>query len=287
MSLLSNQVAVITGASRGLGFAIAQAYAAEGAAVVLAARSRNTLDHSVELIQKQGFEATSMACDTSNPEAAESLADFALQNYGRLDIWVNNAGIGAPYGPTLSIEPNRFEQVIRTNIDGVYYGSMAALKRFLPQKAGKLINLIGRGSDGPVPFQNAYASSKTWVRSFTLALAREYRHSGVGIFAFNPGLVLTDMLTQVDVISGYGQKVLPLNTVIRLWANPPSVPAQKALWLASAATNGKTGLAINVLTPSVMIGGLVKEAWRMITRQPSPTPTIQTHEVPPVPVLDD
>jgi NAD(P)-dependent dehydrogenase (short-subunit alcohol dehydrogenase family) len=211
-----------------------------------------------------------------------ALADFAAATFGKLDIWVNNAGLSAPYGPTMSIGSDRFTQVIQTNVLGVYYGSQAALKHFLPQKSGKLINLIGRGADKPVPFQNAYASSKMWVRSFSKSLAEEYKDSGVGVYIFNPGLVLTDMITHVEAIEGFGEKMAPFNTIIHMWGNLPEVPARKAVWLASAATDGKTGIEINVLSPGVVIGGALREFGRRLLRRPSSIKDINVTDVAPV-----
>jgi short-subunit dehydrogenase len=149
------------------------------------------------------------------------------------------------------------------------------MRQFLSQDSGKLINLLGRGASGPVPNQNAYASSKAWVKHFTQALAREYAGSGVEVMAFNPGLVITEMLTQVDAVAGFEEKVLPLNTVIRLWGNPPEKPAQTVVWMASPATDRRNGLMINFLSFSRMMAGVGKEIWRRITRAPVTTPTIQ------------
>jgi glucose 1-dehydrogenase len=166
-----------------------------------------------------------------------------------------------------------------TIILGVYYGSLTAVRWFTRQKSGKLINLLGRGADKPVPLQNAYASSKTWVRSFSKSLAKESESAGVGVFLFNPGLVLTDMLTQVEAIEGFEQQMSALNTVIRMWGNPPDVPAQKALWLASSATDGKTGLEVNVLTPGLLIGGALREAARRLLRRPVTIPDVKVTKV--------
>lgn len=279
MGVLNGKTAVVTGSSRGLGLAIAQAMAAEGANVVLAARTKETLDQAVNRLQNQGYQAVGFVCDTSNQAEVEALAEKAIQTFGNLDIWVNNAGVSSPYGPTMSVSVDRFEKVVNTNIFGVYYGTHAAMKHFLQQGSGKLVNVVGRGADEPVPYQNAYASSKTWVKSFTIALAKEYHHTGVSIIAFNPGLVLTDMLTQIDVVGGFKDKVSPLNTVIRLWANPPEVPAKKVVRLVSSATDGKTGLYVKTLTLRLIIRGVVREIWRKITKQPSRTPTIEVWEV--------
>jgi NAD(P)-dependent dehydrogenase (short-subunit alcohol dehydrogenase family) len=248
MGQLDGKVAVITGSSRGLGYAIAETYAREGAAVVLTARSENQLRDNVAALTAKGCKAAGFPCDVSDLEAVRALAANAVQAFGKIDIWVNNAGVSGVFGPTAATPVERNERVVQTNILGTYYGSITAMQYFLPQHSGKLINLVGRGDDKPVPLQNAYAPSKAWVRSFTLALAQEYKDSGIGIFAFNPGLVDTDMLRKLESMPGYEARLKPLSTVIQLWANEPEVPAEKALWLASSATDGKTGLAATVLT---------------------------------------
>lgn len=265
MTILANKVAVITGSTRGLGRAIAEAYAREGAAVVISSRSPAAVTQTVEQLQAEGFRASGISCDVGDSAQVGSLARHAIDAFGGFDIWVNNAGLSSPYGPTIAVAPEAFTRVIQTNILGTYYGSLAAMQHFLERRQGKLINVLGRGDKKPVAMQNAYASSKTWMRSFTLALAQEYKKSGIGVYAFNPGLVDTDLLHHVSAVEGYEKAMKPLETVIRLWSNPPEIPASKALWLASSATDGKTGLEVNVLSPSRLIGGLAREAWRRLT----------------------
>lgn len=278
--LLQGKVAVITGGTRGLGLAIAQAYAREGAAVVVASRSAAAVEQTVSSLQAEGAQAIGRPCDVGELSQVEALAADALEAFGHLDVWVNNAGVSAPYGPTMHITPEEIAQVVRTNMLGVYYGSLVALRYFLPEGRGKLINVLGRGARQPVPFQNAYAASKAWNRSFTLALAREYRETEVGIFAFSPGLVDTDLLRKVEVVAGYEERVKPLKTVMRLWANPPEVPAGKALWLASSATDGRTGLDIRVLGTAGMVGGVLREGWRRLMRRPAAPIELSVTSVP-------
>ncbi|MBZ0280594.1 MAG: SDR family oxidoreductase [Anaerolineae bacterium] len=277
--LLENKIAVITGGTRGLGLGIAQAYAAAGAKVVVAGRSQSTIDKALKELPEG--QAAGISCDVGDLEQVEALGEFALKTFGKIDIWVNNAGLSAPFGPTVDIPTDAFMKVINTNIIGVYNGSMVALRYMLPQRSGKLINLLGRGEKKSVPLQNAYSSSKAWVRQFTLALAAENKGSGVEILAFNPGLVDTDMLRQVEAIKGFEQRLKPLETVIRLWGNTPELPAQKALWLASGATDGKTGMAVSVLSPQKMMGGLFREALRVIRRKPAPPIPLTIHTVAP------
>jgi glucose 1-dehydrogenase len=280
MGLLDNKVAVITGSSRGLGLSIAQAYCREGASVLITSRTPKAVDTAAKTLQDQGHKAVGQAGDVASLADVQALAERAICEFGALDIWVNNAGLGAPYGATLGVAPERFELVVRTNILGTYYGSRVAMGQFVLRGSGKLINLIGRGADRPVPLQNAYASSKAWVRSFTKALAAEYKDSGVGVFAFNPGLVLTDMLSNIEAQQGYTEKVSPIETVTRMWANPPAVAAEKAVWLASSATDGKTGLDVSLLTPKLIISGALGEGWRRIRRRTSLASDLTIREVP-------
>lgn len=270
MGNLDGKVAVITGGSRGLGFAIAQALAKAGASVVLAGRSQKSLDEAVQLIRSAGRQAVGLAVDVANLEQMEALADFTIAQYGHFDIWVNNAGTSGPYGPTLGFTPQDFYQVVQTNVLGVYNGSRTAMRHFTTQRSGKLINVLGHGYNKPVPWQNAYGASKAWVRSFTSALAAETKDSGVGVFAFNPGLVLTELLTQVEVIAGSEGRLKIFPTIVRMWAKPPEIPAEKVVWLASAATDGKTGLLVNLFSPWSALRGAVKEGMRILLKKPVP-----------------
>ncbi len=263
--ILQGKTAVVTGGTRGFGLAIARAYARAGARIVVASRTPTSVDQALEILHKDGGEASGMACDVGEGEQVQALASFAVQAYGCFDIWINNAGIAGPYGPTVHIDPDAFITVMKTNIFGVYYGSIYAMRHFLPRHSGKLINILGRGDKGPVPMQNAYASSKTWVRAFTLALAKEYKESGVGVFAYNPGLMQTDLMEKVVAVAGYEERLTPLTTVMEMWANPPEIPAERAVWLASSATDGRTGLEIKELDLIHILSGIVRQGLRRLS----------------------
>jgi glucose 1-dehydrogenase len=202
MGNLTGKVAVITGASKGLGASTARLLATAGANVVISARSTLVVEKIAADLNSSGFSASAFACDVSELRRVEALARYTLQKFGDIHIWVNNAGISGPYGPTFDLSVEQFMAVVQTNILGVYHGSLIAMRHFLTQDQGKMINILGRGDDEPVPMQNAYASSKTWIRSFTLALAKEYKNTHVGVFAFNPGLMDTDFLRNVETFKG-------------------------------------------------------------------------------------
>jgi glucose 1-dehydrogenase len=281
MGLLENKVAVITGSSRGLGLAIAHVYASEGASVVLASRSATVIQQAVKALRDKGAQATGIACDISEMTQVEALADHAIKTFGHFDIWVNNAGLSPTYGPTVHVQPEEFVRATQTNVLGTYYGSVVALRHFLPRRTGKLINILGAGARGPVPMQSAYGSSKAWIRNFTLALAREYKESGVGIFAFGPGMMTTEMLTNMCVVAGYEHLLKSFPTVVRVLGKPPEVPARKAVWLASSATDGRTGLEVYLFNPGQALFGFMREGIRRLARQPDNSPKPNITPIPP------
>jgi len=281
MGTLDGKVAVITGSTRGIGLGIAEAYAREGAELVVSSRSQTAVDEAVQHLREVGSKAAGLVCDVSQQEQVLALADFAVQNFGKVDIWFNNAGLETAYGPTMSYSADDFNKVVQTNIMGVYYGSRAALQFFLPRRSGKLINMVGKGYKGPAPYQNAYAASKAWVFSFTKSLAQEYADSGVGIFNFSPGLVITDMLTRFDVIEGHEHRLKIFPTVVRVLGRKPDYPARKAVWAASSATDGKTGLLINSFSYRLVLEGVMREVMRLVPHQPAEIPDIHQRSVPP------
>jgi glucose 1-dehydrogenase len=265
MALLDRKVAVITGANRGLGLAIARAYAREGALLVLGARSQEAVDALVKDFESQGRRAAGMVCDVADFAQVEALARLAEERFGRIDIWVNNAGASAPYGPTPDIAPEVFMRTCQANIFGTYHGSMVAIKRFRKQGSGKLINMLGAGSDKPAPFQSAYGSSKVWIRWFTTCLAVETKGSGVEVLMLQPGLMFTDMINHVEAVEGYGEKVKVLDTVSRILGNPPEYSAEKAVWLASSASDGRSGLSARAPTTWGALKGVLRELWLRLT----------------------
>jgi NAD(P)-dependent dehydrogenase (short-subunit alcohol dehydrogenase family) len=281
MAALAGKVVVITGGTRGLGLAMARTFAAGGAAVVVGSRQAEAVARTVAQLAREGRAAGGIACDVGDLAQVEALAAHAVERFGRFDVWVNNAGMSAPYGPAAHIPPERFVPAVQAIVLGTYHGSAVALRHILPRRSGKLINLLGAGATKPVPYQAAYAASKAWVRMFTLALAQEYRESGVGIFAFQPGLMRTELLTRPEVIAGYEGRLKPLGMVLRLLGREPQAAAAKAAWLASSATDGRTGLEVQTLNRAQLLGGALRQGLGRLRGAPLRPVTIEPILIPP------
>jgi NAD(P)-dependent dehydrogenase (short-subunit alcohol dehydrogenase family) len=242
---LAGRVAVVTGSTRGLGLAMARLLGQCGAQVVVSSRNQSHVDAAIELLRAEGISATGLAGDTAVLSDVEALRDHA-RSRGSLDIWVNNAGASGVYGPTASTPVDDFTRVVQTNIIGTFHGSRIALAVFLEQGFGDLINLYGEGDHGPVALQNAYASSKRWVRQFTETLQRETKGSGVRVHGMNPGLVATDLLRRITVQRGYERRLEAFPIVIALWGRTPVEAARPLLQLVT--TRRPVYRALNALT---------------------------------------
>ncbi|HKO49635.1 MAG TPA: SDR family oxidoreductase [Polyangiaceae bacterium] len=189
---LKEQVIVITGASSGIGLATAQEAAACGAKVVLAARSAETLEAIVAEITSRGGEAVAVAADVSNRTEVERIAQVALERFGRIDTWINNAGVGI-YGRVDEISEKDNRRLFDINFWGVVNGSLVALP-FLRASGGALINVGSEVSEAVVPLQGMYAASKHAIKGFTDALRVEVEHvdqANVSITLVQPTAVNT------------------------------------------------------------------------------------------------
>jgi short-subunit dehydrogenase len=165
-------VVVITGASSGIGKASARQFAEKGARLVLAARRKNLLDDLVDELANQGCEAIAVEADVSDKEDVQEIAKQAIREFGRIDVWVNNAGVGA-VGRFDEIPLEEHDQLIRTNLMGVIYGSSAALRLFRRRGQGVLINVASVEGKQAFAYHASYAASKHAIVGLSSALRQE------------------------------------------------------------------------------------------------------------------
>ncbi|MET1086432.1 MAG: SDR family oxidoreductase [Arthrobacter sp.] len=175
-----NAVVVITGASSGIGRAAALRFAGKGARLVLAARGAEALQAVAAQCRKRGAQAIAVPTDVTDVAAMEELAARAVKEFGRLDVWVNNAAIGA-FGLLTDIPPKDFQRVLDVNISGYVNGARAALPRLRAQGSGTLINVASIVAEVPLPYSASYSISKAAVRALSVSLRSELAREGGGV----------------------------------------------------------------------------------------------------------
>lgn len=195
---LRNRVAVITGANRGLGAAIAKAFAKEEAGLVLSARDSGLLQRVAESLPRAVEQRIEwIGADVSKAEDVEAIRDCAINTFGRVDILVNNAGVYGPIGLFEEVDWQEWCNALNVNLFGTVAMSRAIVPIMKRQSYGKIINLSGGGATAPLPRFSAYAASKAAVVRFTETIAEELAESHIDVNAIAPGALNTRLLDQV------------------------------------------------------------------------------------------
>lgn len=191
MQMKSNIVVVLTGASSGIGYATALAFAREGANLLLAAREPAALDRAAQACRRAGATALAVPTDVTEPDQVLALAERAIQEFGRIDVWINNVGTGA-VGRFEEVPIHAHRRVIEANLLGHMYGSHAVLPHFRRQRRGVLINMISVGGWAATPYAASYVASKFGLRGFSESLRAEVADvPGVAICEVYPTFVDT------------------------------------------------------------------------------------------------
>ncbi len=264
-SLLHDQVIVITGSTRGFGYALAREALQAGAIVVVSGRSRESVQRALDGLQAVPSRVTGVPCDVSDEDQVHALADAVVAAHGRIDVWVNNAGFSAGAGRILDMSPQDALTMFRVNDLGTLHGTQAALKHMLPRGRGTLVNLYGAGSFlRPSSPTGLYAATKAWVASFTRTLAGEMEDTGIRIIGFSPGMMLTDMLTRPTVVGGEGQAMMKrYSFVLRLLAQSPEVAARKLVRILTS--NQKDFREYRLFKPWTPLLGLIRMVWENLS----------------------
>jgi 3-oxoacyl-[acyl-carrier protein] reductase len=190
---LSGQVAVITGAGRGIGSAIASKLAGLGATVVLCGRTRGPLNSTAAAISKGGGRAEAFECDVKDLGSVEALAAHVDKSFGRLDILVNNAGVGGFGGPLHQLPPESWDHVLNTNLRGVYYCIRAFAPMMIRARTGHIVNISSLAGKNALPNGAAYAASKWGLNGLSYSVAEELRGYNIRVSVICPGSVDTEL----------------------------------------------------------------------------------------------
>ncbi len=239
MSRLAGRVAVVTGGNAGIGEAIAQTFAREGAAVVITGRRQDELDRAVHEITRRNGKAIAVAGSVTDDRHAEAVVNEAIQRFGSLDILINNAGVGE-FGRRLhELDDETWTRVLDVNLTGVFRMTRAAVPEMLKRGRGSIVNISSIASLVGIPYLPAYAASKGALDALTRAIAIDYAKDGVRCNVVNPGLIATPMAAPLMANPEQLNPILDRYPIRR--TGKPEEVADMVLYLASDEAMWVTG----------------------------------------------
>jgi 3-oxoacyl-[acyl-carrier protein] reductase len=242
-------VVVVTGASRGIGCAVARAFAREGSDIALIARHSADLDRVAHELSSGPTRAQAFSADVAAPGEIERAVARVLETFGRLDVLVNAAGVYGPIGPLAGNDMVAWAAAIATNLLGTACAMRAVLPHMVAQRGGVIVNFSGGGAVAPFPRFSAYSASKAAVVRLTETVAEEVRDAGVRVNAIAPGAVNTRFVDEVLAAGERAGAEFYKQTLEqkRSGGTPPERAAELAVFLASPAASGITGRLISAV----------------------------------------
>jgi NAD(P)-dependent dehydrogenase (short-subunit alcohol dehydrogenase family) len=243
---LKGKVALITGAGRGIGRAIALAFAHEGARLAVTARTVSELEETAAQARKVGRECLAIAADVSQRDDVSRLVNELLERFGQVDVLVNNAGVQGPIGPLVENDADSWVRTFQVNVFGALYLIKAVLPHMMVRREGKIINVSGGGATAPRPRFSAYGASKTAILRLTETLAEEVHEFNIQVNAIAPGVVNTRMLQEVLEAGDAAGPELELARERQAGRRVPAeLAARLAVFLGSGASGSLTGKLIS------------------------------------------
>jgi NAD(P)-dependent dehydrogenase (short-subunit alcohol dehydrogenase family) len=236
---LSGRVAFVTGASRGIGRAIAHALARHGAMVVAASRKLEGCEAVAAEIRAAGGQATALACHIGEPAQITAAMQEIDRRHGRLDILVNNAATNPYFGPALDMELSAYQKTVDVNIRGYFWTSVEAARRMIARGKGAIVNVASVNAFRPMDGQAVYSMTKAAIVNMTQALAREWARQGVRVNALVPGLVETRFaaaIHQNEKLRAAMERLVPMGRIAQ-----PEEMAGAVVYLVSDAASYTTG----------------------------------------------
>ncbi len=256
---LQDKVVVITGSTRGIGRSIALACASEGASVVVSSRSAEAVQRTVEEMKALGYAVSGITCDTTVPGALGELLKYAIGTFGKVDVWINNAGLSSGYRPLDEMNPGEISQIVATNVTALATGCSIIIPWMRAHGGGIIINMSGRGGKGESsPWTALYAATKAAVTSLTRSLAAENKGGNISIHAVIPGMVTTDFYKDITTSPRCSAELDNLPLVLDAFGVPLDTVEQGFVDIAAQQPGKVTGHLYNLLRGKRLVRGILK-----------------------------
>jgi short-subunit dehydrogenase len=251
---------VITGSTRGIGFALARAFLKRGCKVIISGRKQHWVNVVMDRLRKEfpPENVLGIACDASDYSQMEYLWETSVKRFGSIDIWINNAGISNTQNPPWDLSAEEIECVVKTNMLGEMFGTKLALAGFLKQGYGALYNMEGMGAKGRrgVKGLSIYGATKAGLRYFNDSIFLEVKNKGIVVGAIQPGMMLTEMIT--DQYLNRREEWEKLKGIFSVISEKPEIVAE---WLAEKILdNTKNGVRF-------VYGGMLRMITRLVKNQ--------------------
>ncbi|PKQ36851.1 MAG: hypothetical protein CVT59_10715 [Actinobacteria bacterium HGW-Actinobacteria-1] len=263
---LAGKVVVITGSTRGIGRSIAEACAAEDATVVVSSRSADSVAETLAAFEARGWKASGTVADVADAAQVQELFDHALATHGRIDAWVNNAGISEGYRPLDELSVEELDDIVRINLLGHFFALRVAVPYFR-EHGGHILNMTGRGYRGEAtPYTAAYAATKTAIASITKSVAEENRDiANMSVNALVPGMVATDFYVDITCSPRLEATRDNWRYALEAFGVPLDVVGREAAALLAKEPGRETGRIYSLLKGRRLARGIALMSWYGMT----------------------
>ncbi|WP_247237119.1 glucose 1-dehydrogenase [Telluribacter sp. SYSU D00476] len=245
MTRFLDQVVLVTGSASGIGRATALAFAGEGAHVVVADVAEEGGHATVELVRKAGGEGLFIPCDVAQPDQLQQLVNEIVRVYGRLDVAINNAGVGGVFARTADVPAEEYHRVVNVNLGGVFFGMQCQIRQMLRQGGGRIVNVASLAGLRGFANCSIYTATKHAVVGLTKASSAEYARKNIRINAVCPAYTRSPLFEQLLYLNHSYEEKFKLNIPMRRYGQPADT-AQAILWLCDLHNTFVTGMALPI-----------------------------------------
>lgn len=259
---LNGRVVVVTGSTRGIGRAIAEACAKEGARVVICSRQKSAVSETLDTFKKEGWQVSGIGIDVSAKGDLEKLLQHAIETWGGIDVWINNAGLSGGFRPLQEMTQEEIRALVNVNFTAVLNACQLVIPYFITKGGGILINMNGKGGRGePSPFLATYSATKAAVTNLTKSLAQENRAYPISVHSVIPGMVETDFYKDMKTSPELAPSMQSLPYVLKAFGVPTDVVGRFFVKIAAQEPGKVTGKTYSILGGWRLIRAILLMIW--------------------------